>query len=807
MSNINISTQACSIGPTEGLFYYIDDSNLVSVNYTGDVVSFYIKSSYTNSIKFISTACSSKASFDYSGALFFTLEDGGSDVTFRRWVLDLNTLSLKEVKAVSYNKEGYYSFDVRGCSIEKYVRTITASAPSGQSYININNTANIKADQECIIGPSTIGTHYNNVTITEVDYIVDNHVYFKEPLDNSFAAGNYITFVGDLLVSSATGISNGPVPLVYIMDSKKFFVKDKRVLYQIRASSCSDFNNDKLYLCSNYCTYMLDKSTYEVSNILYSYQHCVGYKQVYGIVVISDELFYTLQKDIVSFSNFNCSTTSTSNYNLVTNSFVRYINSSQIRFGSYVDDDKINVTAKVLDQYAIPIYNVIAKFKTSDGAGSFSNNDIPTNISGEASTVYTFGSDVTQKLTAYFDSTFAWRSSDYVYGDNYIDILGDVESRGRVFSYGDLTSDVVESFYSNIVESDGIVAFLQMIYGANVGVIACPDIESDGSIFSIASKSCQDKVSLDAGHSITSDGLVFTTESAYINDPLDDDTIVSLFDFLSYFLPACYSVKNSRAVVIDFLIYPQVHAFDIPSFSFKIREVNSMFGYDSGFRDVSKDGIITLIDLGGGRYSIRFVYSPVPMYKFFSKIYCLLNVYDTDSPKNLFRFSCWFKIIEDYIPPNVILTSPACKATDVPKDVDIYAVVGDGEGAGVDPDTIELMLDGIPVIPTVYTISGGYALSYHPVIDFNSGAGVSLNIKALDYNDNLMSESCKFYIEESDKPEIVPEDVCANIVDNRFSFYFDVYDVGGGVKFDTVKLFLDNKLAELIVRPVIKRIR
>jgi len=607
-------------------------------------------------------------------------------------------------------------------------------------------------------------------------------------------------------VSSATGISNGPVPLVYIMDSKKFFVKDKRVLYQIRASYCSDFNNDKLYLCSNYSIYIINNN-YEVSNIIYSYQRCEGYKHVYGIVAVSDELFYTLQKDIVSFNNFNCSTVSTSNYNLVTNSFVRYINSSQLRFGSYVDNDKINVIAKVLDQYAIPIYNVIAKFKTSDGAGSFLDNDIPTNVSGEASTVYTFGDDTTQKLTAYFGSTFAWRSSDYVYGDNYINILGDVESKGLVSSYGDVSSKVVEFFYSDLVEAGGFINFLQMIYGTDIGVLTCPDIESRGRVSSIESKSCQDKVSLDAGHSITSDGLVFNTESAYINGPLDDDTVVSVFNFLSYFLPTCYSVKNSRAVVIDFLISPQVYAFDVSSFSFKIREVNDMFNYDSGFRDISKDGTLTLIDLGGGRYSIRFVYSPAPLYKFFSKIYCFLNVYDTDFPKNLSRFGCWFKIIKDYIPPNVITTSPACSATDVPKDVDIYAVIGDGEGAGVNPDTIELMLDGIPVIPTVYTISGGCALSYHPVIDFNSGAGVSLNIKVLDYNDNLMSESCKFYIEESDKPEIAPEDICSDIVDNRFSFYFDVYDTGGNVKFDEVKLFLDNKDVDLLVRPVIKRIK
>jgi len=807
MANINVSTQACSIGPTEGLFYYIDESSLVSLNYNGDVISSYIKSSYTDPVKFITFACSSKASFDYDGALVFTVECGLSSVTFRRWILDLDTISLKEIKSVRYDTVGYYSFDIRGCSIEKYVRTVSASAPAGQNYVNVDDTNNIRPGQECIIGPSTIGTHLNNVTFTEVDYIESNHVYLKDSLDNSFAAGNYIVFVGDLFVASATGISNGPVPLVYVLDSKKFFVKDYRAIYQARAVSCSDFYNGKLYLCSNYGIYIVDLDTYKVSNILYSYQRCGNYKGVYGIIIVSNDLFYTLQKDLVTFNNFDCSIESLSTYNLVKNSFVRYINSSQVRFGGYVEENKIKVTAKILDQYAIPVSNVIARFKTSDLNGSFSVNDVSTNVSGEAHTIYTLGDDLTQTVTAYADSTFAWRSSDYVYGNNYIKILSDSVSQGLVFSYGDVVSEVVESFYSNDLKSDGAVGFLERFCQEDIEVKSVASIVSGGRVTSISSKLGENKVSLDAGHSIESNGLVFNTESAYINDPINSIVVVSIFDFLSYFLPECYSTKNSRGVVIEFLISPQVHAFDVSSFSFKIREINSIFNYDSGFKDVSSVGTMTLIDLGGGRYSIKFIYFPDPLYKFSSRIYCYLSIYDTDSPKNLFRFNCYFDVIDDYIPPNVITTSPACSATDVPKNIDIYAVIGDGEGIGINPDTIELILDGVPVIPTVYTVSGGYALSYHPAVDFNSGAGVSLNIKAFDYSGNLMSKSCKFYIEESDKPEIFPEDICADIVDNRFSFYFDVFDTGGGVKYDTVKLFLDNKLAEIIVKPVIKRIR
>lgn len=807
MANINVPTQACSIGPTEGLFYYIDSSNLISVNSTGNPISYYIKASYTNTIKFISFGCSSKSSFDYDGAVVFTVEIGTSDVTFRRWVLDLDSIALVETKSVRYNKLGYYSFDIRGFSLEKYVRTVTVSAPAGQSYIYVSDTTHIKPDQECIIGPSTIGGYLNNITFTEVDYVDGSRVYLKDVLDNSFAVTNSITFVGDILVSSTRSISNGSMPTLYILDSKSFGVKDYRSIYQIRTIACSEFNNDTLYLCSDYCIYFVDIDTYKVSNILYSYQHCNGdYKNIYNMLVISDELFYTLQKDIVSFSNFNCSVENTSTYNLVTNSFLRYVNSSQIVFGSYVGTDQINVTSKVLDQYSIPMYNIVSRFKTSDTEGSFSDNNIPTNISGEAHTVYIIGDDTTQTLTAYSDSTFSWRSSDYIYGDNYINTLADKVATGAVFSYGDIVVETLTDLYSNDVEFGLVMTPLKDIYTCDTFVKTVPSLEQNIKVESYENKESDSKVSLNAGHSIQSEGLVWNAESAYINDEIDDDTVVSNFIFMDYFLPTCYSIKNPRSVNIEFIIFPQTYALDIPTFSFKIREVNTIFNYDSGFREVSDEGTITPIDIGGGRYSIHFFYSPFPWYKFYSRVHCRLRIYDTDTPPNLFRFNCYFDVIEDYIAPTVITTSPQCGETGVPKDVDICATIDD-VGTGVNPDSVVLMLDGIPVTPFLYTTASGVLLTYSPSVDFNSGAGVSLSIRAFDTNNNLMLESCRFYITDSDAPAIVSEDICSDVVDNRFSFYFDVFDIGGDVKFDTVKLFLNNKLADIIVRPVIERIR
>jgi hypothetical protein len=375
-----------------------------------------------------------------------------------------------------------------------------------------------------------------------------------------------------------------------------------------------------------------------------------------------------------------------------------------------------------------------------------------------------------------------------------------------VYSYGKVESEMSTFFYSNEIESDLIMTPPKDVYSCGVFVKTVPSLEQDIKVESYENKESDSKIKLDGGHSIQAEGIVWNAESAYTNPLISDNTIVSNFTFMDYFLPTCYSIKNPRSVNIDFIIFPQTYAFDVPTFSFKIREVNSIFNYDSGFREVSDDGTVTLIDLGGGRYSIHFFYSPSPWYKFFSRINCSLRIYDTASPANLFRFGCYFDIIEDYVAPTVITTSPQCGDTDVPKDIDICATIND-VGTGINTDSIVLMLDGIPVNPAIYTTTSGVLLTYSPFVDFNSGAGVSLSIRALDMNNNIMLESCKFYIADSDKSDIVPEDICADVVDNRFSFYFDVFDTGGGVKYDTVKLFLNNKLADIIMRPVIERIR
>ena len=807
MANINVPTQACSIGPTEGLFYYIDDSNLVSVNSTGTPTSYYIKASYTNTIKFITFGCSSKSNFDYDNTVVFTAEVGSADVTFRRWILDLDTITLKEIKSVRYNKEGYYSFDLKGFSLEKYVRTITQAVSSGQNHIYVSDTTHIKPDQECIIGPSTLTTSLNNMTFAEVDYVDGNVVYLKNSLDNNFNANNYVTFIGDILVSSATGLSNSTIPTLYILDSTQLSVKDYRSIYQIRTISCSEFSNDTLYLCSDYCTYFVNIDTYKVANILYSYQHCNGYyKNIYGMIVISAELFYTLQKDIVSHGNFTCSVESTSTYNLSTNSFLPYINSSQVVFGNYVGADKINVTSKILDQYAIPVYNRVSTFKTSDAEGSFLPNDILTNVSGEANTIYTIGDDTEQTITAYSATTMSFRSSDYVYGDNYINIIAKkVNTTVVSFSSNDIVSQSFTSLYSNDVESELAVGQPKMVYLSDDIITLLPPKEQEIKVSSFPDKISSAGVKLDDG-SICSEGIVWNAQSAYTNDKLDDNTVVSNFIFMDYFLPKCYSIKNSRSVIIDFIIIPQTYAFDEPTFYFKIKETNNIFNYNSGLKDVTADGTITRIPLGGNRWSIRFVYSPFPWYKFYSRIHCYIGIYDTAPVKSLFRFSCHFDIIEDYVAPAVITTSPMCGAIDVPKDVDICATIDD-VGTGVDIDSVVLMLDGVPVDIALYTTTSGVLLTYSPPKNFNSGAEVSLSIRAMDINHNLMLESCKFYIAASDMPDIVPEDICSDVVDNRFSFWFDVFDTGGGIKYDTVKLFLDNKDAISIVRPVIERIR
>ena len=108
----------------------------------------------------------------------------------------------------------------------------------------------------------------------------------------------------------------------------------------------------------------------------------------------------------------------------------------------------------------------------------------------------------------------------------------------------------------------------------------------------------------------------------------------------------------------------------------------------------------------------------------------------------------------DRTPPYVSGHNPTPGPTP-PTDTDIHAEVKD-DGVGVDQNTIQMTVEGAPVIPDIATIAGGFSLTYDPPDDFAYGQEVNVTVYAADLASppNRMNEphSYSFRVVENSPP-------------------------------------------------------
>jgi hypothetical protein len=462
----------------------------------------------------------------------------------------------------------------------------------------------------------------------------------------------------------------------------------------------------------------------------------------------------------------------------------------------------------VLDQYSRGVIGVVVTFDLNDTNGHISCSNYTTDVYGKVYFEYTIGDNPEQVILAYVNSTYFHRSVDYIFGRCFF-----YNKRYTITANSNLRliSNLISQYVIDMRRED-----LEYFEDINIkdsnticdNYIECPVSPVEGS------SKCNNTVDyLDTSSTficdanINGDGMseLYTAITAYTNGSISTSTIVDIFLFLSYFKPNPFSDRNTIDSIIDFYIYPSSYSLDIDTLHVNVLEINNDINYVSGWMDIVNDGSLTLIDIGG-KYAIRFTYSKPTDYYYNSTIYCIITIYDKAPIPNKYRYECYFKIIPDYKKPTVVATSPECDSYGVDKDVDICVIIDD-EGSGVDINTIHMYVDGIPVYFTVYTVGNGIAIMYNNNLGFFPGSFVTYTIVAADNEGNKLRKSCMFNVKGSNAPEIVVEPICGGVVDNRFSFYFDVFDKGSGVKYDEVELILHNKLAQFTSKPILYRIK
>lgn len=314
--------------------------------------------------------------------------------------------------------------------------------------------------------------------------------------------------------------------------------------------------------------------------------------------------------------------------------------------------------------------------------------------------------------------------------------------------------------------------------------------------------------------------LILETAGATVSRPVElVDTVqnsiqITQFDFVDLIFPPCNSIKNPVTTNILWRIRDFGFPFDVDSIIFTVEGVE--------VQDRS-EFVVTNLPTG-----LQLFYNPPQDFDYDKQVVVTLTISDTATPTpNTFFLRCIWQTVPDVRGPFFRNISPACNSTDVSSTAAIEFDVLDF-GQGVDPDTIELSIEGVTVCSGVtldpiteqdfVTISGipvgteasGYHVVYeHPDDPWRYGSTVTIAMSATDLspNENSSLFICCFDVEGSVEPIFVgptPEP-CDSFVDNRTGLAFEVYGVEHGIDISTLEVRVDNKLRKVFVRPRLLR--
>jgi hypothetical protein len=93
----------------------------------------------------------------------------------------------------------------------------------------------------------------------------------------------------------------------------------------------------------------------------------------------------------------------------------------------------------------------------------------------------------------------------------------------------------------------------------------------------------------------------------------------------------------------------------------------------------------------------------------------------------------------DTTPPYTAGHDPAEDADNVPVNTNIVVHILD-EGSGVDPDTIVMTVEGVPISPVITGDIADYTLTYDPPANFDFLQTVEVTVNAADIDGNVMTE-------------------------------------------------------------------
>ena len=442
--NITLQQANFCLGPQSGTICTIDSTNVNAVlrvkNTAGATIKDYsLSSNIVGSVVGLEYVGPHNLTSMVDGLIFFTFEKVSSTTCLiKRWETRVaySEIVLKEQITKSSSGDAYY--DVIDFAIEYYSRYFTMPN-EGYTYLNINDTKNLKLGTKLILGPSTDTSNLGAIETVSVShvawYIGGERVYLTSPIKYQYAIDDKITFYSHVYIYSQKGYAGDDTKgTLFKLDAYSWSLVgiDTKALYKKVTSSrwcplvegIASIVGTNMFFVRPYDLYLNWRSAF-LNNV--SSDNNTPF-MVYD-VVFDDYTIYKLQDRITLRNDSGIKTTTTwSTYNYQQDTILPYTNSINLFQGQSIVtgyEKTIDIDIQVRDQYFVGLKDVnINLYKSGDDDAEFIplNGQTVSDSNGDATIEYTSGSAYTghTNITGKVSGSSTYTGSQYVWNSNNI---------------------------------------------------------------------------------------------------------------------------------------------------------------------------------------------------------------------------------------------------------------------------------------------------------------------------------------------------------------------------------------------------
>ena len=202
--NIEVSYPNLCLGPQIGTFCSINMDNVITImqvkNATGGLIAnFALSSNIIDELVGFEYVGPENLSAMQDGLTFFTLEKISSSVCIiKRWEINVSTFMLDLKQQIIKSTSGHYYYDALTMAVEHYRRAVDQSAPSGQNYVEVDDSSRIGSGDRVILGPSSDTDNIGATEYVSVNYVSGNKVYFNSTLVYEYVTGDQFCFYNNI---------------------------------------------------------------------------------------------------------------------------------------------------------------------------------------------------------------------------------------------------------------------------------------------------------------------------------------------------------------------------------------------------------------------------------------------------------------------------------------------------------------------------------------------------------------------------------------------------------------------------------